>query len=120
MPESFKKLVVWQRAIQLTVQVYNLTSSFPESERFGLTNQMRRAAVSVASNLAEGYGRASKGEYIQFLGHARGSSYEVETQLTIARKLGFGAEQPLARAEELCAEVGRMLAAMVIGLRRKG
>jgi four helix bundle protein len=119
MPESFKKLIVWQRAIQLTVQVYNLTSSFPDSERFGLTNQLRRAAVSVASNVAEGYGRTSKGEYIQFLGHARGSSYEVETQLMIARELGFGAKQSLQRAEDLCAEVGRMLAAMVISLRKK-
>lgn len=119
LPESFKKLIVWQRAIQLTVQIYELTSSFPDSERFGLTNQLRRASVSIASNIAEGYGRASKGEYIQFLGHARGSSCEVETQLTIARRLDFGSKESLERAEELCVEVARMLAAMVPGLRRK-
>ena len=72
MGQSFKDLVVWQRAIELTVSVYQLTSAFPDSERFGLTNQMRRASVSIAGNIAEGYGRATKGEYVQFLGHARG------------------------------------------------
>jgi four helix bundle protein len=86
MGQSFKNLVVWQRAIELTVAVYSLTSKFPDSERFGLTNQMRRAAASVSSNIAEGYGRATKGEYVQFLGHARGSGSEVETQIVIARK----------------------------------
>ena len=72
MGQSFKDLVVWQRSIELTVDVYRFTSKFPDSERFGLTNQMRRASVSIASNIAEGYGRATKGEYVQFLGHARG------------------------------------------------
>ena len=71
MGDSFRELVVWQRSIELTVAVYKLTESFPAAERFGLTNQLRRASVSVASNIAEGYGRATKGEYIQFLGHAR-------------------------------------------------
>ncbi len=118
-PESFKKLVAWQRALQLTVEVYRLTSSFPESERFGLTNQLRRAAVSVGSNIAEGYGRTSRGEYIQFLGHARGSSFEVETQLAIARELGFGTTRSIEKTEQLCVEVGRMLAAMIVGLRKK-
>jgi four helix bundle protein len=120
MPESFKALVVWQRAIQLTVQIYKLTAEFPDSERFGLTNQLRRAAVSVASNIAEGYGRSSKGEYIQFLGHARGSNYEVETQITIARELGFGSKQSLERAEKLSIEVSRMLGTMTMSLRKKG
>jgi four helix bundle protein len=72
MGQSFRSLVVWQRGIQLTVAVYKLTSVFPETEKFGLTNQLRRAAVSIASNIAEGYGRATRGEYLQFLGHARG------------------------------------------------
>jgi four helix bundle protein len=79
MGESFRDLSVWQRAIELTVGVYQLTAAFPDSERFGLTSQLRRAAVSIASNIAEGYGRATKGEYLQFLGHARGSVSEVET-----------------------------------------
>jgi four helix bundle protein len=119
MPESFKKLLVWQRGFQLSVQIYRLTSTFPASERFGLTNQLRRAAVSIPSNIAEGYGRASRGEYIQFLGHARGSSFEVETQLALARELGFGIEEVLDRADGLCNEVSRMLAGVVKGLREK-
>ena|SRR5579863_3943054 len=119
MPESFKNLIVWQRAIELTVEIYTFTSSFPDSERFGLTNQLRRAAVSIPSNIAEGYGRASRGEYIQFLGHARGSSYEIETQLTIARKLGLGNEKRLPKIEGICDEMSRMLTAMALGLRQK-
>jgi four helix bundle protein len=102
-------LVVWQRGIELTVAVYKLTSVFPDTEKFGLTNQMRRAAVSIASNVAEGYGRATRGEYLQFLGHARGSCSEVETQIVIAKELGFGSKDQLRKAEELCNEVGRML-----------
>ncbi len=119
MGESFRNLAVWQRAIELTLAVYKLTSSFPDSERFGLTNQLRRASVSVASNIAEGYGRATKGEYIQFLGHARGSNSEVETQLVIAKALGFGSAEVLQKAEELCDEVGRMLGAIMKTLRAK-
>ena len=118
MAESFKALTVWQRSVELTVHVYKTTSAFPESERFGLTNQLRRAAVSVASNIAEGYGRASKGEYIQFLGHARGSNYEIETQIAIARELGFGSKESLSKAEDLSLEVSRMLGTMILGLRK--
>ena len=76
----------------MTVAIYKLTASFPASEKFGLTNQLRRASVSVASNMAEGYGRSTKGEYHQFPGHARGSKCEVETQLAISEALGFGSE----------------------------
>jgi four helix bundle protein len=119
MGESFRNLAVWQRSIELTLAVYKLTSSFPDSERFGLTNQLRRAAVSVASNIAEGYGRSTKGEYVQFLGHARGSISEVETQIVISRALGFGSEQMLQTTEELCAEVGRMLGALMKSQRPK-
>jgi four helix bundle protein len=103
--ESFKYLVVWQRAVQLTVAVYKLTSTFPASERFGLTNQLRRASVSVASNIAEGYGRSTKGEYVLFLGHARGSNCEVQTQLVIATALGFGTKESCRAAESLSEEV---------------
>jgi four helix bundle protein len=91
MGESFKDLLVWQPAVQLSVAIYKLTSSFPASEQFGLTSQLRRASVSIASNIAEGYGRSTKGEYLLSLGHARGSKCEVETQLVIAGALGFGA-----------------------------
>jgi four helix bundle protein len=119
MGESFRNLAVWRRAVELSLQVYKLTAVFPDSERFGLTNQLRRAAVSVASNIAEGYGRSTKGEYIQFLGHARGSNSEIETQLVISKALGFGSADQLHQAEELCSEVGRMLCAAMKSLRSK-
>jgi four helix bundle protein len=119
MGESFRKLGVWQRSIELTMEVYKLTSGFPDSERFGLTNQLRRASVSVASNIAEGYGRSTRGEYLQFLGHARGSNSEVETQLVIAKGLGFCSKQAILTAEGLCNEVGRMLGATMKSRRAK-
>ena len=118
MGASFKDLIVWQRAIQSTVAVYKLTSSFPASERFGLTNQLRRASVSIASNIAEGYGRSTKGEYLQFLGHARGSNCEVQTQLAIAEALGFGLKRERQEAEDLINEVSKMLVAMIAKLRK--
>src|ERR1700756_2052503 len=113
MGQSFRDLVVWQRAIELTLAVYKVTSGFPDSERFGLTNQMRRAAVSIASNIAEGYGRSTKGEYFQFLGHARGSCSELETQIVIARELQFGANGSVDSTSGLCDDVGRLLGALM-------
>jgi four helix bundle protein len=115
--ESLKDVVVWQRAIQLAAAVYKLTSAFPASERFGLTNQLRRASVSVASNIAEGYGRATKGEYLQFLGHARGSNCEVETQLVLSQVLTFGSTEIRQEASNLSEEEGRMLVVMMRKLR---
>ena len=106
MGASFKELIVWQKAVQMSLAIYKLTSSFPAAERFGLTNQLRRAAVSVASNIAEGYGRSSKGQYLVFLGHARGSNFEIQTQLVISRSLGFGTDDLHREAESLTAEVG--------------
>ena len=118
MGQSFKDLLVWNRAVQLTVAVYKFTASFPVSEQFGLTSQLRRAAVSIASNVAEGYGKSTKGEYLLFLGHARGSKCEVETQLVISGALGFGSEKERQLAECLADEVGRMLVAMMRTLRK--
>jgi four helix bundle protein len=115
---SFRNLIVWQRAIELGLAVYRLTSTFPSSEQFGLTVQLRRAAVSVASNIAEGYGRATRGEYLQFLGHARGSNAEIQTQLIFARELGLGSDAALTRADELAIEVGRMLTVVIRSLRK--
>ena len=117
MGQSFKDLIVWQKAIALTVVIYKLTDSFPQSERYGLTDQLRRAAVSVASNIAEGFGRSTRGEYIQFLGHARGSNCEVESQLVIVAALGFGTESNRATAEKLCADVSRLLRGLIHSLR---
>lgn len=102
----------------MTLAIYKLTSTFPDSERFGLSNQLRRAPVSVASNIAEGYGRAATGEYVQFLGNARGSNCEVQTQLVIADGLGFGLEEARRTSEGLSIEVGRMLVPMMNKLRK--
>ncbi len=113
MGSSYTDLVVWQRAIELSLATYKVTSEFPDSERFGLTNQLRRASVSVASNIAEGYGRATKGEYLQFLGHARGSIYELQTQLVIADGLDFGKATQRRNVHELSNEVSRMLVAIM-------
>jgi four helix bundle protein len=110
---SFKDLVVWQKAIQLSSEVYRLTASFPKIEQFGLSNQMRRASVSVASNIAEGNGRSTTGEYVLFLGHARGSNCELQTQLTIASNLGFCSGRDHESLENLSAEISRMLNALI-------
>src|SRR5271156_1871803 len=109
---SYRDLRVWQRAIELSIAIYKLTADFPREEIYGLTSQLRRAGVSIGSNIAEGWGRASSGEYKHFVGIARGSNFELQTQLVIARGLGFGAAQKLQTAEDLSAEVGKMLVAL--------
>jgi four helix bundle protein len=113
MGASFKELIVWQRAIELCTQIYRFTDSLPASEQFGLTNQLRRASISIASNIAEGYGRLARGEYLQFLGHARGSLCELQTQLIIARALGFGRIQEIETTEKSSADVSRLLIALM-------
>ena len=95
--------------MQLTVTIYRLTQSFPREERYGLTNQLRRSAVSVPSNIAEGQGRATAGEFRQFLGMARGSNCELQTQLEIARALKFGNSDLIDEAESFSNEVRKML-----------
>ncbi|HXR39851.1 MAG TPA: four helix bundle protein [Terracidiphilus sp.] len=102
----------------MALDVYKLTADFPTSERFGLTNQRRRASVSVASNIAEGYGRSTTGEYILFLGHARGSNCEVQTQLVISEALGFGSKQLRQSADGLSGEVSRMIVSMMSKLQK--
>jgi four helix bundle protein len=109
MVQSSRDLLVWQRAIQLTVAVYRLTRAFPHEEIYGLTSQVRCSAVSIPSNIAEGHGRLSTGEYRQFLGIARGSNFELQTQLEIARSLGFGDQKLLDEADSLSHEVGKMI-----------
>jgi four helix bundle protein len=89
MGRSYRELLVWQKAKILAVDIYKTTESFPRSETYGLTSQMRRAAVSVASNIAEGQGRLTTGEFQQFLGHSRGSLLELDTQIAIAHDLGY-------------------------------
>ncbi|QEM13288.1 four helix bundle protein [Mucilaginibacter rubeus] len=86
---NLKELKIWQKAIDLAVLVYKATANYPPDERFGLTSQIRRAAVSIPSNIAEGAGRNSNKEFSRFLGIANGSSYELQTQLVISNKLGL-------------------------------
>lgn len=118
MAKSHKDLLVWQRSIQMTLAVYRLSKTFPKDETYGLTSQIRRASVSVSSNIAEGYGRGSRGEYKLFLGMARGSNCEVQTQLTIARELGYGDTELQDDAENLVEQVSKMLHAILEKLRQ--
>jgi four helix bundle protein len=119
MVQSFRDLLVWQRAIQLSVSTYRLTQGFPREEIYGMTSQMRRSAVSVPSNIAEGHGRLSTGEYRQFLGIARGSNFELQTQFEIARALSFGDSALLDEAEGYSHEVGKMIHGILEGLKDK-
>ena len=109
MAHSFRDLTVWQRSMQLTVAVYKLTRDFPREELYGLTSQIRRSAVSLPSNIAEGHGRLNTAEFRQFLGVARGSNCELQTQLEIARALGYGNPKQIEQAESLSNEVGKMI-----------
>ncbi|MGB7265841.1 MAG: four helix bundle protein [Terracidiphilus sp.] len=107
--QSFRDLIVWQRSIQLATEIYRVSSGFPKEELYGLTSQIRRSAVSVACNIAEGQGRLSTGEFRQFLGIARGSNFELQTHLEIARSLKFGDSQQIDETESLSHEVGKMI-----------
>jgi four helix bundle protein len=120
MAQRFQELIVWQKAVDLATSVYRLTQQFPPSELYGLTGQLRRAAVSVASNVAEGRGRLTDGEFRNFLGVAQGSTYEVQTQLVIARRLNFGSPQEITACESLSEEISKMLNAFIATLPRKG
>lgn len=113
MAQDYRDLVVWQKAIDLTVCIYKLTSSLPKEEVYGLSSQMRRASVSVASNIAEGRGRLNPAEFRQFLGLAQGSTYELETQLLVAKKLGLTNLELIEEAASLSSEVSRMLTSFI-------
>jgi four helix bundle protein len=117
MAQNYQDLVVWQRSIELTTCIYKLTRSFPKDELYGLTSQMRRASVSIASNIAEGRGRITPGEFRQFLGLAQGSTFEPKTQLLVARRLEMGEEKTLSEAESLSEEVSKMLGSFIEKLR---
>ena len=105
----YQELVAWQLAMDLVQSVYAITRSFPASEQFGLTNQLRRAAVSIPSNIAEGQGRGVGREFCHHLRIAAGSLNEVETQILIAERLGYLDAPAVARFLDLSAEVGRVL-----------
>jgi four helix bundle protein len=113
----YQDLRAWQRAIELVERVYAVTSKLPQEEMFGLKSQMRRCAVSIPSNIAEGQGRATRGEFQQFLGHARGSLYELETQVVIAAKLRYVEQKDRESLLAEATELGRMLNALIASLK---
>ncbi len=107
--QSYKDLIVWQKGIALAKIIYRLTQRFPPAEKFGLVAQMRRAVISIPSNLAEGQARHTTGEFIQFISHAEGSVAELDTQLILSIELGFCGSPSAAPASELIDELRRML-----------
>jgi four helix bundle protein len=115
--QSFRDLTVWQRAMELAGAVYRLTQSFPREETFGLTSQLRRSAISIPSNVAEGHGRMSSREFKHFLLIARGSNSELQTQLQLSVDLGLGRPNEIQKAEALSNEVENMLFALLGRLR---
>lgn len=118
MPASFRDLRVWQESIDLTAAIYQQTCRFPKHETYGLTQQVRRAAVSVASNIAEGKGHRSDKEFLHFLFHARGSLLELQTQLIIATKLNYLTNDESRKLSALAEGVGRALSGLIGSLER--
>jgi four helix bundle protein len=116
---SFRDSIAWQKAMDLSTAVYVVTRGFPKEEMFGLTNQLRRASVSVASNIAEGQGRLTTGEFIHFLGMARGSALEVETQLELASRLGLGLQTDISGTQLQATEVVKILNTVISSLRAR-
>lgn len=109
MLKSFRELIVWQKAFVLVVKVYKYTENFPPSERYGLTSQMRRAAISIVSNIAEGCGRSTRKDYAHFISNSLGSEAELETQILIAEELKFIPKEESQDLLDNLNEVGKML-----------
>ena len=118
MLKNYKELKVWQKAYQLCLEIYKITKDFPKEERYGITSQIRRAAVSVPSNIAEGYGRKTTAEYIQALYIAYGSNCELETQIFLSGDLGFIKGKDLEKLQKDIGDVERMLKGLIKSLRQ--
>lgn len=106
--KSYRDIVAWQKAYAIGLSIYSMTKTFPDSERFALTSQLRRSGVSVASNIAEGYGRGGQGDYVRFLKVARGSLYELQTQVSFACDLGYvdrSISEPILTQIEECSRI---------------
>ena len=117
MGQSYRDLIAWQKAMQFVTEVYRATRNFPREETYGLGSQLRRAAVSVPSNVAEGQARFSPREFHQFLSHARGSLVEIETQLMIAENLAYLTHEDTERLLDRAAELGRVLNGLISSIR---
>lgn len=115
---SYRDLTAWQKAFQLGLVIYRESATFPADERFGLISQVRRSAVSVSCNIAEGHGRGSARDYLGFLRTARGSLYEVDTQMLFAEELGYVAPERHAALQRGVDEVGRLLGGLIRSVER--
>lgn len=113
---SHRDLIAWQKAVDLCLTIYSVTKAFPSDEKFGLVSQLRRAGVSVASNIAEGYGRGTRQDYIRFLRAARGSIYEIDTQLLIASRLEYLSSESFQKIESQVNECSRILLGLIRSL----
>ncbi len=118
--QSYEDLRVWQAGIALCTDVYEVSRTFPGDERFGLTSQMRQAAVSVPSNIAEGWGRGTRADYLRFLRIARGSLFEIKTQVVIADRIGLASTAETARLAETIEALRRPLQGLIRSLERAG
>ena len=116
MGQSYRDLIAWQKGIELVAGIYRITQFFPKEELYGLTSQLRRAAVSIPSNIAEGQGRKSKAEFRHFLHNAAGSLMEVETQLTISAVLGFFSREEEAALLNQTNELGRIINGLILAM----
>jgi four helix bundle protein len=117
--QSYRDLNVWKKSMSLVLEVYRLSRLFHREEQFGLTSQIRRAVVSIPSNIAEGHGRLHTADYLRFLFISRGSLMEVRTQLEIATRLDYLTRDQVAEAQEILAEVGRILNGLIKSLMEK-
>ena len=117
--QNYQDLEVWQKGMALAEECYNLTRRFPKEEMFGLTSQIRRAAVSIPANIAEGQGRSHTNEFLQFIGIARGSLKELETHLILSRRIGLISPDNLAPLLKLTDEISRMLSGLLQSLERR-
>ena len=111
--KSFRDLLIWQKSMQLVTDLYSITKLFPNEELYGLVQQIRRAAISIPSNIAEGYGRNSTKDYIRFLRIARGSIYELQTQLEISANLKYIAVETYSEHNEKLQEIERMVSSLI-------
>jgi four helix bundle protein len=116
--QSFRDLIAWQKAFRLGLAVYEIASDLPDRERFGLTSQLCRGAVAVASNIAEGYGRGSRVDYVRFLKIARGAIYEIDTQLMFTVELGYVTSERYDSVKAQLDECERILAGLIRSLER--
>ena len=117
--ESYRDLLVWQRGLELAAKAYDITKNFPKQELFGMTSQIRRSASSIPANIAEGYGRDSRGEYVQFLRIAQGSLKELETHLILSQRVGLAEGSRVAPLLEQATTLGKMIRSLIGSLQRK-